>query len=516
MAQEAIWTPKHNPWLICIPIMVSAFMFVLDETIANVALPYMAGSFSISRQESTWILTSYLIASGIAIPSVDFFSKLLGRKNFFILSIIIFTMASFLCGISRSLTEMVIFRILQGFGGGSLLPLGQAITLELFPPEKRAQSMALFGLVVVLAPIIGPVIGGWITTNWSWPFIYFINIPIGFLAVYLARKFMEDPPYAQKQENVKIDTLGFALLTGWLICMQVVLDKGNDADWFGSTWVCWLTFFAVIFALTFFILQAKKKDSLIDISIFKDKNFFFGTLAQIVMQGVLLASLAILPQFLQGLMGYDAFLSGLAMMPRGMGALSTVIFIGTIGSKISNKVLVISGMILLSISGFMLCNLNLQIAMVNIAIPNFIMGVGMAMSMIPIITLSTITLKNEQMTNASGVQNLLKNLGGAVGTSIVTTLISRHAQMHQNFMVEHLTMTNDNFLERLGAYQGAFQVNLDSINANYMAQKMLYSQMLQQANMGAFRDTFEFCAIACVVIIPLVFLIKSKPERSER
>ena len=509
------WVPKYNPWVICVPLMVAAFMFVLDETIANVALPYMAGSFSVSRQESTWVLTSYLIASGIAIPSVDFFCKLMGRKNFFILSIILFTVASFLCGTSRSLPEMVIMRVLQGFGGGALLPLSQAIMLELFPVEKRAQSMALFGLVVVIAPIIGPVLGGWITTNWSWPFIYFINIPVGILAVGLSKKYIEDPPYARKHENVKIDKLGFFMLIGWLTCMQVVLDKGNDADWFGSTWVCWMTFFAVLFAVLFFYVQSTKKDSLIDLKVFKDANFSLGTFVQIVMQGVLLASLAILPQFLQGLMGYDAYLSGLAMMPRGVGALTTVIFIGTIGSKINAKLLVMIGLGLLGLSSFALCELNLQIATINIAIPNFIMGVGMVMSMIPIITLSTMTLSNTQMTNASGVQNLLKNLGGAIGTSIVTTLLSRKAQAHQNFLVDNLNMLNDNFLERVQYYQGAFSSMTDSISANYMAQSMMYKQMLLQANMGAFRDTFEICAIACIVIIPLVLFVKGIKKASK-
>jgi DHA2 family multidrug resistance protein len=231
------------------------------------------------------------------------------------------------------------------------------------------------------------------------------------------------------------------------------------------------------------------------------------------MMGVLLASLAILPQFLQGLMGYDAYLSGLAMMPRGVGALMTILFIGTIGAKINPKFLTVSGLALLSISGLMLCNLNLQIATINIAIPNFIMGIGMAMCMIPIITLSTATLTQDQMTNASGVQNLLKNLGGAVGTSIVTTLISRKAQIHQNFLVENMTMLNDNFAQRFHAYQAQFQTTLDSISAGNMANTILYKQMLQQANMGAFKDTFEFCAISCIVIIPLVFLIKGIKEK---
>jgi len=512
---QQIWVPKHNPWIICVPLMVAAFMFVLDETIANVALPYMAGSFSVSNKESTWVLTSYLIASGIIIPSVDFFSKLMGRKNFLILAIIVFTLASFLCGIANSLTMMILTRILQGFGGGAILPLTQSIMLELFPIEKRAQSMAMFGLVVVIAPIIGPIIGGWITTNWSWPFIYFINVPIGVVAVGLAKKFVEDPPYAKKQDNVTIDGAGFFTLSMWLTCMQVVLDKGNDADWFGSTWICWMTFFAVVFAVWFFYVQATKKDSLIDLRVFKDANFSLGTFIQIIMQGVLLSSMTILPQFLQGLMGYDAYLSGLAIMPRGMGALTTTIFIGTLGSKISPKILVIAGMALLSISGFMLGQLNLEIAAANIELPNFIMGVGMAMSMIPIITLSTMTLSNEQMTNASGVQNLLKNIGGAIGTSIVTTIISRYAQKHQHFLVDNLTMLNDNFIERFQTYTANFMANTDVVSASNKAGKMLYNQMIQQANMGAYKDAFELCAFACLCLIPLLLLLKGiKKEES--
>ena len=509
------WKPKFNPWLVCVPLMVSAFMFVLDETIANVALPYMAGSFSVSYKESTWILTSYLIASGIIIPSVDFFSKLMGRKNFLILSIIIFTISSFLCGIATSLPMMILTRILQGFGGGAILPLCQSMMLELFPVEKRAQSMAMFGLVVVLAPILGPVVGGWITSNWSWPYIYYINIPFGILTIFLAQKYIEDPPYAKKQKNVYIDKLGFFTLTMWLSCMQVTLDKGNDLDWFGSTLICWLTFFTVLFAIWFFYVQITKKDSLIDLKVFKDANFFLGTMVQIIMQGVLLASITILPQFLQSLMGYDAFLSGLAVMPRGVGALSVSIIIGTIGSSINPKVLVVSGMTLLSISSFMLSGLNLEISTINIAIPNFIMGGAMAMSMIPIITLSTMTLTNEQMTNASGVQNLLKNLGGAIGTSVITTIISRRAQVHQHYLVDNLTATNNVFLERLQSYIGAFMGNTDINHATELANSVLYKQMLLQANMCAFKDAFEISAIACLALIPLLMLLKGMPKKQK-
>ena len=248
-----------NPWLACLPTMASAFMFVLDETIANVALPHMAGSFSVSREESMWILTSYLIASGIVIPMVDWFSKAMGRKNFFMASIILFTVSSALCGLAQNMETMIFARILQGFGGGGLLPVSQAILLENFKPQERGKAMAMFGLVIVIAPIIGPVLGGWITENWSWPFIYYINLPIGVLALGLCKTLIYDPPYAQKQKGVKGDFVGFFFLTSWLASLQIVLEKGNNADWFNSSWICWLSLFSIVTGILFVKSQLKNK-----------------------------------------------------------------------------------------------------------------------------------------------------------------------------------------------------------------------------------------------------------------
>jgi len=506
------WKPKGNPWVMTIPLMMAAFMFVLDETIANVALPHMAGSFSVSRDESMWILTSYLIASGIIIPSVDFFSKLLGRKNFFMLCVLVFTTASFACGIAKSIDMMILSRILQGLGGGGLLPIAQAIMLESFPPEKRGKSTALFGLVVVVAPIIGPVIGGWITDNLSWPFIYFINVPIGVLSIVMAKKLLEDPPYARRQKNVKIDKLGFLYLTLWLVTLQIVLDKGNNADWFNSPWVCWTTAASIVFGLMFIISQLKNKETLCDLKIFKDKNFLFGTTMQVVMQGVLLASLAILPQFLQGMMGYDAFLSGLSMMPRGLGCFLSMIIYGAISNKVDARILITIGLTLLGIAGWELGFLNLQISQINIAIPNFIYGLGMGLSMIPIITLSCATLSNAQMTNASGLQNLFKNIGGAIGTSLVATLLSRFSQVHQFTLVGNLHQLNPNYTARVSSTTHALSQYTDVTSATHMANYSLYNQLLQQSTLSAFIDTFRVCSIACFVIIPLMIFIKNKKE----
>ncbi|MBO5739374.1 DHA2 family efflux MFS transporter permease subunit [bacterium] len=500
---------KINPWLACLPTMVSAFMFVLDETIANVALPHMAGSFSVSREESMWILTSYLIASGIVIPMVSWFSKVMGRKNFFIFSITLFTVASVLCGFAPNLETMIFARILQGFGGGGLLPVSQAILLENFKPAERGKAMAMFGLVIVIAPIIGPVIGGWITDNWSWPYIYFINLPIGILAIFLSKTLIFDPPYAQKQKDVKADFLGFFLLTIFLASLQIVLDKGNNADWFNTPWVCWLSTIALLTGITFFISQVKNKEALTDLSVFKDKNYSIGTFVQIIMQGVLLASLAILPQFLQALMGYDAFLSGLSMMPRGIGALCAMMLCATLSNVVDNRFLVVVGLSLMGVAGWMLGTLNLQIAPINIAIPNILYGLGLGLAMIPIITLSMATIKNEQMTNASGLQNLLKNIGGAFGTSIVATLLSRGGQKHQAMLIEHLTDFVQPYTERLQTMSGAFITQVDSHTATYMGQKMIYGQLMQQANLMAFIDAFRVFAIACIIIIPLIFLIQN-------
>lgn len=500
---------NRNPWLACMPTMVAAFMFVLDETIANVALPHMAGSFSVSREESMWILTFYLIASGIVIPMVGWFSKVLGRKNFFMFSILLFTVASGLCGISKNLEQMIFARILQGIGGGGLLPISQAILLENFKPQERGKAMAMFGLVIVLAPILGPALGGWITDNWSWPFIYYINLPIGCIALWLSKVFIYDPPYAQKQAGVKTDGFGFFTLCVWLLTLQIVLDKGNNADWFNAPWICWLTALSCVSGVAFLVSQLKRKESLVDLSVFKDKNFFIGTAVQVVMQAVLLASLAILPQFLQSLMGYDAYKSGLSMMPRGLGALMATVLCGTMSNKVDNRLLVMLGLIFIGSGSWILGNMNLQISTMNIAVPNFLFGLGLGLAMIPIITLSMATIKIEQMTNASGLQNLLKNIGGAFGTSIVATLLSRGAQKHQYMLISHLHDTYQPFVERVQTMTGVFSSTVDPVTANYMGRGTVYQLLQQQANLAAFIDAFRVFAVASIVIIPLIFLVSN-------
>lgn len=503
-----VWKPSINPWLMIVPVIISVFMFALDETVSNVALMYIAGSFSASQQESTWIVTSYLIASGIVIPMVDYFCKLMGRKNYFSLSIIVFTVASLLCAMSTSMPMIVLMRFIQGLGGGSLLPLAQSIIIESFPPEKRSQSMALFGLTIILAPTIGPIIGGWLTENWSWHWIYLINLPIGILCVYLIRKLLEEPPYAAKQEGVTFDKYGFIFLCIWLVFLQIVLDKGNDADWFGSTWICWFTGISCIGAILFFITQIRGKNPLVDLSTLKDKNFVFGTIAQVVMMAVFLASAALLPSMLQVLMGYTSYLSGLSMGSRGLGSILAMVLYSIIApwGIINDKKFAIIGIFCIALGGIFFGTINLQINLQAIAFPNGFFGAGMCLGMTTLTSLSFTTLNYKKITNASGLQNLVKNIGGAIGTSLSTTMISRGAQKHQMMMVGNLNDLNENFTERVQAISQAFG-QTDINNGIQMAKSVLYGQLNQQAHLWAYIDTFRIFAIACLLVIPFIMFI---------
>ena len=513
------WEFKINPWITMIPTMLSIFMFALDETISNVALPYMAGTFSISQNESTWIITSYLVASGVIIPMVDFFSKLIGRKQYFILSIIVFTAASILCGFANSMPMMLFARIVQGIGGGGIMPIAQAIIFEIFPKEKLPQAMAVFGLGVIMAPILGPSVGGWITENWSWPFIYFINIPFGILCLYLTQNYVEEPPYSRKQSNVKMDFSGFFFLAVWLLTLQVVLDKGNDADWFGSAWICRLSIVSLISFIAFIHIQRKKSktgESLINLSIFRNHNFLIGTGGQIVLMAVLMSSAAILPSMLQMLLGYTSFLSGLSMLPRGLGCFTASFLSGMLVVRFGIKPVCILGLITLAAGGLLFGQINTNIALANIALPNFVFGAGMVLSMVTLSNISCATLPNEMQTNASGVQNLFKNVGAAIGTSIATTMIARFSQVHQMMMVKSLTDTNQVFSERVHAISSAFMTSVDPATAVHMAQAQIYRILHQQAALWGYVETFRYYAVAVIFILPFVFLLKDNTRAEQK
>lgn len=502
------WKFPENPWPATLAVMIASFIFILDSTIANVARPHMAGTFSSSDEETLWILTSYMVASGIILPSVNWFSGVFGRKKFFISCILIFTGASFLCGLAHSLGQMIVFRILQGLGGGAIMPIAQAVLLENFPPEKRRLSMSIFAVGIILAPVIGPVLGGWITDNYSWHWIFYINIPLGLLAAYMSNKHIEDPPFARKKEGQKIDFWGFAFLISWLVSLQIVLDKGQNADWFNAPWICWMSALSVFSMIAFVVSQIVNKKSLLDLSVFKDRNFVFGTIMLMMVMGVLYASIAIMPLFLQVLLRYTAFLSGCSMIPRDIGSISAIIATGIFIKKTDDRVLIAIGLMLLGSGGLVFGNTNLQISMMNVFIPNFIFGLGMGFCMIPISTLSVCTLDNTKMTNATGIQSLLKNISGAIGMSAVATMISRHGQMHQQVMVGHLTPLNPVFQAKAHAMTGAFAQYSALPVAAQKANFLMYSELLKQCYLCAFMDAFRIVGMLCFLIIPIILLMK--------
>ena len=464
-----------NKWLILVPTMFAAFMFSLDETIANIALPHIAGSFSVSNQESIWILTSYLIASCLTIPMLDWLCRLLGRKNLFILMVFIFTVSSFVCGISSSMPLMIVGRFFQGFGGGVLIPIAQAIMMENFKGKDLTTAITIFGLVVIVAPIIGPVLGGWITENYSWHWIFFMNIPIGALIVTMAKTMIVDPPYAQKQKNVKTDWWGLLFLIMFAVAFEIMMDKGNDEDWFNSVFICRLTVIWVIGLIGFIISQIKGKETLVRFNVLSNWNYTMGTICITVMNAILFLN-KFLPE------------------------------------KTDVRVVASAGILLLSIGSWMLGDINLQISQASIFIPNILFGIGMTLAMIPLVSFSCLTVAPKEMSNASGLQNFIKTIGGAVGTSLVATFISRFSQIHQFMMVKNLTETNNIYLERLSAYAANFAQSTDFSTASAMGQQLLYNQLLQQARLWAYIDSFRIYAVVGLGIIFLVFLMRYAKE----
>ncbi|MGN0031946.1 MAG: DHA2 family efflux MFS transporter permease subunit [Candidatus Gastranaerophilaceae bacterium] len=503
-----------NPWILLIPTMLAAFMFALDETIANIALPHIAGSFSVSSQESIWVLTSYLIASCLTIPMIDWMSRLMGRKNAFMACVLLFTVASFLCGISSSMGMMVISRFLQGLGGGVLIPIAQAIVMENFEGDELSYASTIFGLVVIIAPIIGPVLGGWITENFSWHWVFFINVPIGILILIMSVTMIVDPPYAQKQANVKTDYWGILFLCLFAVAFEVMMDKGNDLDWFASPFICKLTVIWVIALILLIISQIKQKDSLVKFDAFKDYNFVMGTICLTIMNAILLASMAMLPQFMQIMMGYDSFTSGCTMMPRGIGCLIGCLLSGLLQPKVDGRILSAIGVAILCFGSWSLGFINLEISPMSVAIPNVMYGIGMSLGMVPIITISCKTIAAERMSNASGLQNFIKTVGGAVGTSLVATFVSRFSQTHQFMLVKNLSETNPLFQERVQAYTSSFIQSTDANTALYMSKQLLYNQMLVQAKLWAYIDSFRVFALAGVVILVLIFALKNDKKQS--
>lgn len=502
------WKFTSKLWLICFAIMLAPFMEMLDTSIANVSLPHMSGTFSATSDEIIWVITSYLVANGIIIPSTAWFSTIFGRKKFLMGCIVLFTVASALCGFANSLTTMVLARIAQGAGGGALVPISQAILLENFPPNKRGVGMSIFGLGIVVAPIIGPVLGGWITDNYTWRWIFFINIPFGILALILLHLVIEDPHYAQKKIPKNIDYIGFAALILWLTTLQIILDKGQLANWFESTWIFWLSLLSFAFMVFFIFWELKFSDSIIDLTVFKDINFFLGSIVMFFVSAILYSTLAILPMFLQTLMGYPALDSGLAVMPRGVGAFIGMGLTGLVTDRVDVRILLFIGFSLLSFSNYWLGNVNFEIASYNILIPNILSGVALSFIFVPLTTVAFATLKKEKINNGTGLFSLVRNVGGSIGTSLVSTLLSRNAQRHQVYLVGNLNGNDYRFQEAFKSLAQYFNYNADPSSSAAMANGFIYKELIRQSSLFSYVDNFRLFGFISLALIISVMVFR--------
>ena len=512
MKAPNLWQPGVNPWLIALTMVLPTFMVALDTSVANVALPHIAGSLSASTDEATWVLTSYLIANAIVLPITGWLATYLGRKFFLILSITAFTLSSALCGAALTLGMLIFARVVQGASGGALLPVSQAVLLESFPPAQRGEAMAAYGLGVVFAPIIGPTLGGWITDNASWRWVFYINVPVGVLAVLMTSVFIEDPPYLRGRMRGTIDYVGFLLMAVGLGTLQVILDKGERNDWFSAEWIRWFALISVCSLVGFFLRERRATHPIVNLQVLTNRNLGVGILLAAVYGVILYGSLVMLPLFLQNLMGYPALQSGLAITPRGIGALFSMTLAGRLVRRVDGRFLIIMGYLGLAWAGFLFGDINLQISMISVVIPNIIIGASMGFIFVPLTTLAMGMLPNEQMGAGTGLYNLMRNLGGSIGIAFVSTMLARDAQLHQALLVSHLTPSAPAFLERLHTLRQLFLARADVVTATREAYGAIYRILLQQSTLCAFVDTFRLLGYVSLVGVPLTFLFKKVRE----
>jgi MFS transporter, DHA2 family, multidrug resistance protein len=492
-------------------------MEVLDSSVANVSLPHIAGSLGASQDESTWVLTSYLISNAVVLPIAAYMSTLVGRKRFYMTCVVLFGLSSFLCGIAPTLPLLLFFRVLQGAGGGGLGPSEQAILADTFPPEKRGQAFALYGMAVVLAPTLGPTIGGWITDNFDWRWIFFINLPVVALSLFLTYHLVEDPPVIQQQVkqarsgNFRVDYLGFSLLALTFGSLEVVLDKGQQDDWFGSSLiVTFMVIFAVcMVAVIFWELHLAKNNQrpILDLNLFQNRTFSISFLLMFVLGSALYGINTLLPQLLQQLMGYSAEQAGLTLSTGGLATLLAMPIIGVLVGRMDARKLIALGYIVTAGALFYMSGLDLQMSMGYAAKLRFFQCIGLGLLFTPISTMSYVGVPTSKNNDVAGMTNLARNVGGSCGTALFTTMLLRHEQTHQDVLVKHAVHSNiffNNQLNTLTQHHGAHQ-----------ALAQIYQRVQQQASLLSYLDIISLFGLACVCMTPVAFLMKKAPKGGE-
>jgi len=507
------WRPRVNPWLIAASVVLPTFMEVLDTTIVMVALPHIAGSMAATNSEATWTLTSYLVANGVVVPISAWLALRFGRKRLIMFCTALFAVSSMLCGVAPNLTVLLLARILQGIGGGAMVPLAQAVLLESFPHEKRGLSMALFGLVIVLAPIIGPTFGGWLTDNYSWRWAFYINLPTGLLALALMARYLEDPPWIREGRAGALDGPGLALLVVWIGALQVVVDKGQDEDWFSSKLITRLTIITLAALAAFLIRELRARNPVVNLRVFGDRNFSVASATIFIISGAMYASMTLLPQFLQTLLGYTAELSGWAIAPRGFGALVGLPVAGLLLAVTDGRKLILFGVCLFAYTNYLLSNLSMETTMASVATANVLQGFSMGFIFVPLTTLAVGRLRNEQMGNATAIFNLVRNVGGSIGISAWTTYLVRSAQRNQAVMVAHLTPYDPAYQYYVASLRAGLSLLTGAVRAQQQAQAAIYGILLQQSALLAFVHTYRWLVIAVLACVPAALLLKKVAGR---
>jgi MFS transporter, DHA2 family, multidrug resistance protein len=505
------WTGGRNPWVIALVVTMATFMEVLDTSIANVSLPHIAGNLSVSQDESTWVLTSYLVSNAVILPISGWLSTRIGRKRFYMSCVAIFTISSFLCGMAPTLGSLIFFRILQGIGGGGLGPSEQAILADTFPPAKRGMAMAVYGMAVVLAPAIGPTLGGFITDNFSWRWVFFINIPVGIASMLLTNRVVSDPPHlkwAREHASKTVDWWGLGLIATGLGCLEYVLDKGQEDDWFHSSAIVGFSLVAAVSIVSFIFWELHHENPIVDLRMFRRRSFAVANALMLTLGIALFGSTVLLPQYLQVLMGYTAEQSGMALSPGGFVVILLLPFVGRMVSKVDVRALITVGFVSLSLSLlYMAHKIDLQMDFGTAIRLRAIQMAGLAFLFVPIQTVSYAGVPPQKFNQVSGIMNLSRNMGGDIGIAFVTTLITRRSQLHQTNLSAHTTSYDPAYMAKVAAMTSRFEsAGAATVDAARQASAAMYRQLVQQATQLAYLDALIALSVATALMVPIVWL----------
>ncbi len=505
--------PAINPWIIAIAVMMSTFMEVLDTTVVNVSLPHIAGSLSATADEATWTLTSYLVSNAIILPLTGWLANHFGRKRLLLTSVSGFTAASFLCGLAPTLPFLILMRILQGAFGGGLQPLSQAILLESFKPEDRGKAMGFWGLGIVVAPMLGPVLGGWLTDQYTWRWVFYINVPIGVLALVMTTLFIFDPPYIRRTSE-SIDYWGIGMLAVGIGTLQVLLDKGQENDWFGSHLIVAMAVISTLAIIGFIIYELVVAHPVVDLRVFKNTTYATGAFLMAILGVGLYGSTVLVPLVLQLLFGYTALQAGIVMMPRGLGSFFAMPFVGAIMTKFDGRKLLAIGMVTCGVVLYMVSNLSLSASGWNYGLPLLAMGFALGFLFVPLTTITMDPIPNEGMGNATSLFNLVRNVGGSIGIAAVTTMQIRAAQVYTNVLGRNVSVYKPGTQLALGQIRRTLAARgSDPFPAPHRADALLFGMVQQQAGMLAYNDVFRVLAALFFLMLPFIFLMR-KPKAS--